>query len=264
MLDLAPEGTGAAEAANEGSAAPAQDILNLDSQSQWKYQDQTFTPDSWGQIYNEHQQWSSKVKEYDEAQKFVDNFEVDLEKVLKDPNLVDRFKQVYPQRLYHGIVDRLLSNPRQGPAQTNTAQPSLPKEFLNEFNQVKGALQQFAQQNRQAQEAAASAHLDATLPKLLTKYPMASEIEVLTKAEALLAQKQKVTDAVFERLARESHEVQSKRADQYYSTKLKAQMEKGAKGRDTGPGGGAPGTAPVKPRTFDEAREAMLKSVGAR
>ncbi len=264
MQDTAPDGSGAAAVETTQGQAPAQEVLNLDSHSQWKYQDQTYTPDSWGQLVNEHKEWQGQVSEYKEAQRFVDNFEIDLEKVLNDPSLVSRFKQVYPQKLYHGIVDRLLNNPRQAPAQANTAQATLPKEFLNEFNQIKGVVQTFAQESAQAKEAAAAAHLDAMLPKVLTKYPLASEIEVLTRAEALLNGKQKVTDATFERLARESHETQSKRSDQYYGTKLKTQMEKGAKGRDTGPGGGTPGHAPVKPRTFDEAREAMLKAVGAR
>ena len=110
---------------------------------------------------------------------------------------------------------------------------------------------------------AAAAHLDSLLPKVLGKYPLASEIEILTRAEAALSSKQKVTDATFERFARESHETYAKRSDQYYGTKLKAQQEVGAKGRDIGPGGGAPGHAPIKPRTFAEAQEAMLKAVGA-
>ncbi len=265
MADLAPDGSGAAaEQTTDGQAPATTDIVNLDSLSEFKYQDQTFTPDSWGKIYSEHKQWAEQVPKYQEAQKFQENLEIDIDKVLNDPSLVNRFKQVYPQA-YHGVIDRFLGQAPKATAQASAAQsPALPKEFLNEFGQVKATLQQFVQASQQAKVQAESARLDAVIPKLMTKYPLASEIEILNRAEKALADKQQVTDAVFERYARESHQAYEKRADQHYSTKLKAQQEKGAKGRDIGVGGGAPGHAQVKPRTFDEAREAMLKSVGAR
>lgn len=242
----------------------APEITNLDSLSQWQYQGKTFTPDEWASIHSEHSEWKEKIGEYEKTQKYLDNFETDLENVLNDPRLAERFKQVYPKP-FHVALDRLLSKPTPQPTvQSGNAQSlSLPKEFLSEFNQIKAQLQGITQESQKVKEEAAAAHLDATLPKLLTKYPMASEVEVLTRAEALLSQKQKVTDAVFERLARESHEAYTKKADQYHGAKLKEQLAKGERAKDTGSGGGSPGMKPNRPRTFDEAREAMLKHVGA-
>lgn len=253
-----PTTTGVADAPE----AAASDLVNLDSLSSWQYQGKTFTPDEWGEVFSEHSQWKEKIGDYEKNQRFLENFETDLENVLNDPRLVERFKQVYPKP-FHAAVDRLLSNPQSSQAQSANAQSSLPKEFLSEFNQVKAQLQAFTSESQRAKEEAAAAHLDSVMPKLLQKFPMASEIEILTRAEGLIGSKQKVTDAVFERLARESHEAYTKKADQYHGAKLKEQLAKGERAKDTGSGGSAPGMKPNRPKTFDEARDAMLKHVGA-
>ncbi len=254
-------------AATDAVSAPAPEaasaLTELDGLSEFTFQGEKYTPDQLHKMFTEHKTYGEQAKNYSQFKKFDDNLETDLDNILQDPRLAERFKQVYPQK-YHGIVDRLLRDQRQGQAPAPTAQNALPKEFINEFGQVKERLKFFEERAHQAEVQAASAKLDSILPPIFKKYPMAIEDQVYSRAESLISQGQVLTDKTWERLARESHDTAQKRADQFYGEKLKTQMDKGRSGRDVGPGGSTPGQAPNKPKTFDEAREEMMRAVGAK
>lgn len=265
MADLPEIGTAAAaeSAAAPESANEAPAVTELDGLSEFTFQGNKYKPDDFYKILNEHKTYSEQVKSFSDEKKFYDNLDSDLEHVLNDPSLAQKFKTIYPPK-FHSYVDKLLKNQGQAPAQANTAQPSLPKEFLNEFGQIKQRLSFFEKRAFDAEVQSANAKLEAMMPPLLSKFPLANEDQVYTRAEALLQSGQKLTDKTWERLVRESHEAQQKRSDQYYSAKAKLQIEKGQRAADTGPGGGTPGQAPKKLRTFAEAQEAMLASLKAR
>ncbi len=258
-LTTAVEGAVSAPAP-EAASAPS--MTELDGLSEFTFQGEKYTPDQLHKMFTEHKTFGEQAKNYSQYKKFDDNLETDLDSILQDPRLAERFKQVYPQK-YHGIVDRLLRDQRQA---TNppTAQPALPKEFMNEFGQVKERLKFFEERAHQAEVTAASAKLDSILPPIFKKYSMAIEDQVYSRAENLLSQGQKLTDATWERLARESHDAAQKRADLFYGDKLKTQLDKGRSGRDVGPGGSTPGQAPNKPKSFAEATEEMMRHVGAK
>lgn len=256
----APVETAAApESTNEAPAA----ITELDGLSEFSYQGNKYTPDQLHKMFTEHKSYSEQVKNFSDDKKFYDNLDSDLEHVLNDPSLAQKFKTVYPPK-FHTYVDKILRDKGQAPAQANTAQPALPKEFLNEFGQMKQRLGFFEKRAFDAEVQSANAKLEAMMPPLLTKFPLANEDQVYTRAEAILQSGQKLTDKTWERLVRESHESMQKRSDQYYSAKAKSQIEKGQRAADTGPGGGTPGQSPRKPRTFAEAQDAMLASLKGR
>jgi hypothetical protein len=232
---------------------------DIDGLSEFTFQGEKYTPEQLHKILTEARTYGEQAKSYQEEKKYLDNLDADLENVLQDPRLADRFKQVYPNK-FHGVLDKLLRDQRQGDARPN-AQSSLPKEFLNEFGQLKERLKFHEERAYQAEVQAAGAKLDSMLPPLFQKFPMAIEDQVYARAESILASGQKLTEKTWERLVRESHDVAQKKADQFYGSKLKSQLDKGQRGRDVGPGGATPGSTPNKPRTFDEAREAMLRHV---
>lgn len=253
----------AAPAAQEPAAAPQiSEVLDLDGVSKFKFQGEERNPDWLHQISQEHKTYSQKVKEYEKEIEFSNNLQIDLDNVLQDPRLAEKFKATYPKK-YHAILDRYLLSNGQAPAPSNNAQPSLPKEFMSEFNQMKERLTFHERRAYDAEVSSANAKLDATLPPLFAKFEMANEDQVYARAEALLQGGQKLSDKTWERLVRESHEASQKKADQVYSAKLKAQVEKGQRGADVGAGGSTPGSAPKKIRTFDEAREAAIASMTA-
>jgi hypothetical protein len=266
MADL-PEFSSAAPA--ESAAAPdtavadTPSITELDGLSEFSYQGQKYTPDALHKIMNEHKTYSEQVKNFSDDKKYFDNLDSDLEHVLNDPSLAQKFKTVYPPK-FHSYVDKILRDKGQAPAPANNAPPALPKEFLNKFGAMEQRLNFFEKRAFDAEVQSANAKLEALMPPLLTKFPLANEDQVYTRAESILNSGQKLTDKTWERLVRESHESQQKRSDQYYSAKAKSQIEKGQRAQDTGPGGGTPGQSPRKPRTFDEAREQMLASLKGR
>lgn len=246
----------------EVAAAPevASALTELDGLSEFAFQGEKYTPDQLHKMFTEHKTYSKQAESYAQNEKFDKNLETDLDNVLQDPRLAERFKQVYPQK-YHGIVDRLLRDQRQG-VNPPTAQQALPKEFINEFGQVKERLKFFEERAHQAEVQAASAKLDSLLPPLFKAHPLAIEDQVYSRAEGIIASGQKLTDKTWERLVRESHETAQKRADQHYGEKLKTQLDKGRQGRDVGPGGSTPGQAP-KAKTFADAQKEMMEYVQA-
>lgn len=235
----------------EAQAQPS--TVNLDGLSEFEFQGQKLTPDRLQEVFQGYERSKSVASE----DRYWANLDTDLESVIADPKLAERFKSVYPEK-FHRILDRELARVQAQPQQ-NT-QSALPKEFVSKVSQLENALHQMAVES-------ANAKLDALLPKLYEKYPMAIEDQVLARAEAMLSQGMKLTDQAWERLAKESHELATKKADAFYKKQLEKQTEKGLMGRDAPAGGVAPGRAPNKPRTFAEAESAMiehLKSQGIR
>ncbi len=265
MVDQEALTTAAVNGASGEAVAPAPvttpSMTELDGLSEFSFQGEKYTPDQLHKMFTEHKTYSSQADEYKKEKEYSDNLQIDLDNVLADPRLAEKFKATYPKK-YHAVLDGYLKTNGQAPAQSNTAQsPTLPKEFLNEFGQVKERLKFFEQRAYDAEVASANAKLDAIVPPLMKKFPMAIEDQVYTRAENILQSGQKLTEKTWERLVRESHESAQKRADQFYGLKMKSQLEKGQRGADVGPGGASPGQAPVKPKTFAEAQAAMMEYV---
>lgn len=229
-------------------------ITSLDSLSEFEFQGQKLTPDRLQEVFNGYKTLSERQKAYEGEEKFIKNLDADIEAVLENPALADKFKSTYPEK-YHRVLDRVMA--RMNPQAQS--QSTLPKSFLDEFGQLKSGYEQLQKHLHQMAVESANAKLDATLPKLWEKFPLANEDQVLAKAEAFLAQGGKLTEQTWERLAKESHEFVSKKADAFYKKQLGTQLEKGQMARDVGPGGAAPGKAPVKVKTFADAEKAMIE-----
>jgi hypothetical protein len=241
-------------------AAPeAPKAADLDGFSKFVFQGEEYTPDRLHEIVNGFKKYSETAKQRDEREYYESNLRVDLPKLLKDPSLADAFRQTYPKE-FHWYLESLPTKAQPDPAQSQAAQPALPPEIQDKIQKLEQRLQFHDQRTYQAEVNAATAEIDKVTKPLYEKYDLADEDAVLAKADALLAQKVKLTPSVWERLIRENHEKMEKRADQRRDAKLKAQLDKGRRAADVGPGGATPGQAPQGPRTLEEAREAMLKA----
>jgi len=242
--------------------SPASSVTDLDGLSEFTWQGEKRSPDWLHQIYSEHKTLSEQHKSFAQEQKFTENLEADLDNVLKDPNLAQRFKEVYPKK-FHGLVDRLLKT-GQATAQPTTAQPNLSPEVLQRLENQDQRLKFFEERAYQSEVQSASAAIDKVTGPLFEKYGMANEDQVFSRAEAALQGGQKLTGAVWERLIRESHEKMTKKVDQINGAKLKEQIEKGKRGADTGPGGSAPGAAPKRAGNISSATDDYIASLGSR
>jgi hypothetical protein len=266
-MDNQTDGVGTENQGNVGGEAPAQDaaqdVLDLDSVSSWKFQGNTYTPDQWNEIFQGYQKYGEASKYVDEDKAYWANVNTDIDKVLKNPSRAQEFKQVYPER-FHYLLEAKLGS-QSGRVHDNSAKPgqAAPDEFMQKFQTLEQKLKAFEDRAFQSEVEAASAKIDAILPKLLEKYELADQDRVLMEAERLINKGMKLTDSTWDRIAKEDHDKATKRADKYYQAKLKSQINQGKKGADIGAGGSPPGQAPVKPKTFAEAQEAMIASLKA-
>lgn len=249
--------------ATQDTTASAPSVTDLDGLSEFVFQGEKYTPDLLLERLNEHKKLSETARSRAEREEFDKHFEADRVKLLKDPSLADQFRQKYPKD-YHWILEFLPQGQRQETAQPNAAQSALPKEYLEKLEAMERELQGFKHESFQTKTQAELAKIDKITQPLFQKFELADEEAVWAKADALLSRGVKLTEKTWERLIRENHEKIEKRADQRHGAKLKEQLEKGRRASDVGPGGSAPGQAPQTPRTFAEAQEAMLKSIGAR
>jgi predicted component of type VI protein secretion system len=264
MIENDSVGAGNTESTGDMSSAQTQqEILDLDSVSSFKFQGETYTPSQLAEIQQGYQRYGEASKYIEEDQRYWANVEHDIEKVLKNPARADEFKQVYPER-FHKILDKYLGSSQRSAQDSGETSHQLPREIGEKLTAYEQRLRQFEEKAYQADVAAASAKIDAILPNLLKKYELADQDKVLFEAEKLLNKGGKLTDAVWERLVREDHERVTSRADKFYQAKLKNQLNQGQKGKDMGAGGSTPGSAPVKPKTFAQAQEALIASLRER
>lgn len=249
------------------AAESAPQVVDLDGVSRFTVQGQEYTPEQLSKIFNEHKRFSEDNSSYTKNKVYHENLDIDLRNVRENPALASVFRERYPKE-FHKFLNVVLQEERQQEAQGQKAPASgIPKEFLDDFGNVKRQLQSVLQESHQAKVEASLAKIDAMLPPLLNKFPMAIEDQVLARAEAALQGGVKLTDKSWERMVRESHEANEKRWNTAQSAKLKEQTDKAQRAKDTGPGGSAPGHAPVKPKTFADAEKAFMehaRSVGRR
>lgn len=263
MQDFNPQAEAAPteQPSQQGEATQAPSVTDLDGLSEFQFQGSKYTPDQLLEIVNGYKKLSETSASRAEREEYEEHFRVDRERLLKDPSLADQFRQKYPKD-YHWVLDFLPKGQRQEvAAQPNTAPNALPPEVQKEIDDLKAWRQTQEQRAYQSEVKAAEAQLEKITGPLFQKFPMADTDAVFAKADALLSQGNKLTEKTWERLVRENHESSQKRWDQFQGATLKQQMEKGRRAADVGPGGATPGQAPIKPRTFDEAEQALLNHV---
>ena len=249
-------------------AAPQ--VVDLDGVSRFTFQGQEYTPDQWSKLFSEHKQYSRQFESQNKESIYWNNLAIDLKNVRRDPKLAEVFRSRYPEK-FHSYLDAILDEQPQENQQapTNGVTSAIPREFLDRFGQLEHGYKSLQERLYQADVKASRAELDQTLNPLFEKFPLANEDQVLTRAEALFNQNSdnpdfKITAKNWERMVRESHEAWEKKSSGYHAAKAKQQLDKGKEGKDMASGGGTPGQAPVKPRTMDEAREAMIASLQRR
>lgn len=265
------EGGGATQE-NEGQVTQTSEqpsVYDLDSAEKVKWQGREWTKDELSKSFMMQSDYTQKTQRLNEERKYAENFAYDLMSVLKNPSLAARFKQIYPQT-FHAHVDAGLSLYKQLRAQgmshsqaaeqtqdqaQGQSKAGLPDEFLQRFERLESQIEQ-------TNLAKIEAQLDATFSKLEQKYPFADEEMVIARASALIDQGQKMSDDVWDKLWKSSHETLKGKADKHYSEQVNKQKQANQKGRDVGSGGGIPASAPKQPKSIKEATDMFLKEQG--
>lgn len=246
--------------AQEASSNSTPSVTEIDGLSEFTFQGERYTPEEWHKTLSEYRQLKESQKETAKYKDYVENYEVDFEKVRKDPSLAAEFKKIYPKQ-FHAAVDALLGTQRPE-ASTEAPGSQIPKEILERLNRAEHKLTSYEQKIHEAEVAKNEAYLKTHVDPLFQKYEFADPNVVFAKAEIMIDQGFKMTAAAWERLVKENHLAIEKKAQSIHQRTLKSQLEKGAQGKDVGQGGNAPGNAPPKaPRTFEEATSRMIESM---
>ena len=211
----------------------------------------------------ERTEWTTKQEQ---EKLYTDNYEIDIQNVLRDPSKESRFKEIYPVK-FHNLLDQALAK--------NFGTPNTPKRNDSVLEQrLRSVEGKFEQRERElaktAFEESVSTNteiLDSNIQRLSQKYPSADEDSVLARAEHMAASLKK--DATFndsfsklmEKLYKENHTFHENRYKQIYKATVEKQKQANTRGKDIGKGGASPGTAPQKMKLKD-VKNYILSTMG--
>lgn len=258
---------------NQSDLAPESNqpsLAELEKMERFKFDGQEWTPKDLKNAILRMNDYTRKTQELSENRKSVeteqlyrDNFQVDFQKVLHNPELLDVFRTYYPAHWVKVAEQLLESNKSQTPkaseTQTNQNTPQgsgLDPAVMKKLDYIEKTFQQ-------REVEALEKTLDMEFNKLTSKYPKANQELALARAQILSDQKVDILkDGKLEEIFKNLNEIESGREKQWRENLIKEQKQANAKGRDIGKGGGTPGKAPEK-MDFRQAREHMLKGIGA-
>lgn len=205
------------------------------------------------------QELAEQRRQFEETSKYDANLKSDLRKVLQDPSLVDRFKQIYPKE-YHDIVDAYLERAQAGQPQTQggSLDPNLIKKY------VEPMVKPLQEKLDRYETEAATKQLDLKFQELSKKYPDAKDEFVLARLQTLAAQNVNITDEKIEEVFKYFDEDRKKDRESYHKEQLNKQKTANKDARDVASGGGIPGQSPKKlsmknPKEIEQALEAHLR-----
>lgn len=243
----------------EVEAVDTPSTADIDAYSEFTFQGEKYTPETLADMLKGYKEMQSVQSGYNQEAKYYHNLDMDLKAVRENPQFADKFKSIYPQK-FHTYLDYVLKQDAKGES-TPQQSMALPKEIQAKIDRMEQQLNKYEQGTYESQVQAAQLEIDQTLSTLKTKYPNLDDEVVLAKAEVLAQKGDKITQGVWERLAKQSHESFTKRAELHHKNQLKQQLQKGQKGADMGVGGSVPQEGPRKPMSFDQALENTLASL---
>ncbi len=255
-------------------------IAELEKMPKFKFEGQEWTPEDLRKAILRQRDYTKKTQELaeqkkawetsqKEAQKFDENIDADIERVLSNPSVyVKEFMRVYPQK-YHSKLQKALERAhREGQSQTSP-QPMrfahAPEyvDLLSQINELRSGLTQNQTKRHETS-------IDLNLEKFGQKYPDANtaigkqlvlaRLNDMTKGDETLAEiPEENWDSVYKAVDQEMKELFKSR----YGDLVRKQSQANAKGRDVASGGGTPTKAPEKFKSFKEARQNFERRLDA-
>lgn len=255
----APSGQNNSQAAGK----TVEEILNLDGAQKFKFGDREWTPDQLRKSIMMHSDYTKKTQKIAETSKYWDNLDADLEYVRGNPKAVEQFLQTYPKQ-FHKYLSAAGVKMQQMEAENlqQQSRAEIPPEILKDLQMVKNYVQEKETQAIEAQ-------LDQTFATLSKKYPEGDEDIVLARAQALLDAKRetdpgfRITNEVWEKLWKASHEKTVSKLAEKQKGILNNQRQANTQARGPAPGGGTPGQAPVR-MNLKQATEHAVQTLSGR
>ena len=271
-----PEKASSSEETSEKNS-PSQDLQNnpqivdLDSLDKVKYKGRELTREELERTFMFQSDYTKKTQALSEDRKYYDNLQYDLENVIGNPKLVQKFKEVYPEK-FHKFLEYAVKNTSETEAQVpqqvqnqQAVDPAI-ERILGEISELKATKQEWEAERMAASTQKAEAHINEVTAKYGKKYDLADEETVLSRAqmyweknkEELRANKQsQIPEAAWEQIYKSVHERNQQNAEKYWKTKVDKQTKANESSKDIASGGGTPGQAP-KRLTMSEATQAAI------
>jgi hypothetical protein len=244
-----------------------QELIDIDKLDRFRQNGKEVTKKEWLSRQMMQSDYTRKSQELAETRKFADNFEADIEKVMRDPSRLAEFKAVYP-KTYADLAERYLggnsriTNPTASASNPNQPQGMHPAE--RRLIEIESKFQQWEQAQFQNEVQRIDSWLDNQYDTLAKKFPFAENEIVSARAEALSNQGTQITQQVLDKLFKQNHDEIKAKWEKTYKDKVNEQLKVGVKGRDIGKGGGTPAQAPRGFKTMKEAKDAWLSDIEAK
>jgi len=244
---------------NEGQAQQNESPYNLDTAVKFMWKGKEMTPGQLEKGFMLHSDYTKKSQQVAEQRKYYDNVDADLEKVRANPALRSEFVKVYPKE-FHKLLGYIgIKEEQQGGMPNGFDKNQLPPEMQEALNKINN-FEQYVQNN---EIKAKEQELENISMRLTQKYPEAVEDVVLARAQVLIDEGHELSEAVWDKLYKTSHEAMLKRDQERKTKTFEAQKQSNQQGRSIGKGGGTAGSAP-KRMTMAEATEAAVRDYSKR
>lgn len=244
-----PSVEGAEESAPESVEGQAESILDLDSVERFKFSGREWTPKDLQSAYMMQQDYSRKTQALAEDRKYSDNFAYDASKVLKDPTLLSKFAEIYPDKyvqiLRESMQDQGVGMQTQNKMGTQ-ATHQLDPELAQKLSKMEKFIQSAEQEKFQTEVQKYETEIDQMVNKFSPKYPLADQSVVLAQAELIHNRGEKLTSELWEKIYKHVHGQEEKKFNEHYKKQFDSQKQANLRGKDVAVGGGIPSQAPEK------------------
>lgn len=246
-----------------------EEILDLDKLERFRFDGKEWNPKDLKNSYLMREDYTRKTQEVAEARKYADNFKYDVQALVKQPSLMDKFASIYPKEYVQAAKEilSLAKSQQVAPSPNNqTPAPQIDPNFVKEIDEIKGWIQEQNQQRQQQLQEQASTWLDNQYEALGKKYPNAAKVEeiVTARADYLMNQGHKVDEKVLDKLFSDLEKEVTDRFLVPQQNKVKEQLKTGLRGKDVGKGGVPASEGPRQYKSFKEATAAALSDLRAK
>ncbi len=247
------QGLPATPNASTGTPAKEQTITELESLEKFKFDGRELTPEQLRKERMLHSDYTKKTQEIAAEREFYSALPADLKAVRENPKLAAQFRQIYPKNFHH-YLDFL------GAAPARKSQDDPESDDSYELKSKLDRLEKYVEEQETAKNEAI---VDRICAKYSAKFSAADEDLVLSWAQTLSEDGTQLTDVLWEKLWKQSHDRTLARDTQRQKLKFNKQKQANDQSLESSQGGGTPGQAPRK-ESMKEATERAVKELTGR
>lgn len=242
-------------------------IPELDKLERFRFEGRDLTPKELKAAFLRQEDYTRKTQSLAETRKYADNYAADLQAVYDKPELLAKFKEIYPPE-YHALAERALKIGKQPETQSTDATEKPQINLPPEVQQMVEEIRQHKQEVQEQKTQAALESINSLHERMGTKFPYADADVVDRRIEIAIEKGLKITNEnlskVYENTYKSHHEAVKSKLDKQAGRKVGDQVAAGKAARDVSGGGGLPGQAPKKHKNFSSIQSDVMAAFGGK